>query len=436
MNGNSQYLTIDDVAKTLNLTRQTISKYIHNKKLNAIKISKSYRIPVEEFNEFMNKNKTISDSLIEIPYKTKSKNCSLFYNEKAFEFEILNMDCNGRLEETEKQHCEKYNAFLSGDNLNILNLMREKLTNKIDLIYIDPPFGTGQIFSNYNKETAYSDSLIKQEYLEFLRKRLILLRELLTEFGSIYLHIDKQIGHYVKIIMDEIFGDKNFINDITRIKCNPKNFSRKAYGNYSDMILFYAKKRDNQIWNEIKDPLSEIDINNLFPKLDNMGQRFTTHPLHAPGETINGDTGQEWNGLKPPKGRHWRYTREVLSKLNEEGLIEWSKTGNPRKIVFAKNHNGRKIQDIWEYKDKGISYSSYPTEKNYEMLKRIILNSSNENSLVLDCFAGSGNTLIAANDLNRKWIGIDNSLKSLEVVKKNFESNGIDCNYYNYLTVV
>lgn len=283
-------------------------------------------------------------------------------------------------------------------------------------------------------DLVYSDCLINQEFLEFLRKRLILLRECLSEQGSIYLHIDKKIGHYVKVIMDEIFGYKSFINDITRIKCNPKNFARNAFGNYTDVILFYVKNWDMNIFNDVKEQLTNEEIKKLFSKSHPKLGRYTTHPLHAPSETINGDTGKEWNSLRPPKGRHWRYSREELTRLDMQGLIEWSETGNPRKMVFVKDHKGKKVQDVWEFKDKGLSYVDYPTQKNHDMLKRIILNSSNEGSLVLDCFAGSGGTLLVANQLRRQWIGIDNSLRSLEAVKENFQNTRVDCNYYNFIS--
>lgn len=301
------------------------------------------------------------------------------------------------------------------------------------MIYIDPPFGTGLNFNSINDDSAYSDKLINHEFLEFVRKRLFLLRELLSDEGSIYLHIDKKIGHYIKIIMDEAFGYKNFINDITRIKCNPKNFARNAYGNYSDMILYYAKNRDKQIWNEIKQPMSETKRKELFPKEHSELGFYTTNPIHAPGKTVDGDTGLEWKGIMPPKGRHWRYSREVLTELDKNGLIEWSSNGNPRKIVLADEHKGFKIQDVWEFKDKGLSYVDYPTQKNESMLERIILNSSNENSIVLDCFCGSESTLKSADKNNRQWIGIDNSTHSLEVVRETFKKLKIKCNYFEYL---
>ena len=153
-----------------------------------------------------------------------------------------------------------------------------------------------------------------------------------------------------------------------------------------------------------------------------------------PGKTIDGDTGLEWKGLLPPKGRHWRYSREVLSELDKNGMIEWSANGNPRKIVLADEHKGFKIQDVWEFKDKGLSYVDYPTQKNENMLERIISNSSNENSVVLDCFCGSGSTLKTADKLNRKWIGIDNSTHSFEVVRRTFQEQGIKCNFSEYIS--
>ncbi len=311
----------------------------------------------------------------------------------------------------------KGRAFFEGDNKDILLGMLPSLSQGIDLIYIDPPFGTGRAFSSIEADQAYSDELSGSAFLVFLWERLVLLRECLSERGSIYLHIDKKIGHYVKLLMDELFGEENFINDITRIKCNPKNFSRKAYGNYSDMILYYAKNRDRQIWNEIREPLEEEEIQQLFPKTDPNKGPYTTHPLHAPGETRQGDTGLSWKGMNPPPGRHWRYSREELDRLEEAGLIEWSASGNPRKIVYARGHQGKKVQDVWTFKDKGLSHVDYPTQKNHDLLRRIILNSSHPHSWVMDAFAGSGGTLWMAESLGRKWIGMDSSPLALRCIE-------------------
>ncbi len=251
------------------------------------------------------------------------------------------------------------NLLIHGENFNALkNLLHFGYKNKIDLIYIDPPFSTNNIFTldknrartisnSSNDEVAYTDKLSGDNFLEFLRERLILLRELLSEQGSIYLHIDYKIGHYVKILMDEIFGINNFRNDITRIKCNPKNFDRNAYGNIKDMILFYSKGK-NPIWNNPRENFSTEDIFNRFKKIDKLGRRYTTIPIHAPGETKNGQTSMEWKGMLPPKGRHWRCPPYQLDELDKNGMIEWSKTGNPRKIIYADDalKNGKKKQDI------------------------------------------------------------------------------------------
>ena len=137
---------------------------------------------------------------------------------------------------------EAKSMLIKGDNLRVMKHLSDRLglREKVDLVYIDPPFGTSNTFrmsgdkanaisKSNDGELAYNDSLVDAEYLEFLRERLLLLRDLLSKQGSIYVHIDYKIGHYVKILMDEIFGRQNFINDLTRIKCNPKNFERKGY---------------------------------------------------------------------------------------------------------------------------------------------------------------------------------------------------------------
>ncbi|MDO8529389.1 MAG: DNA methyltransferase [bacterium] len=322
------------------------------------------------------------------------------------------------------------NKLIHGDNLPVLRTLLDKYAGKVDLIYIDPPFATNGHFkigedrastisSSNNDDIAYNDTLIGADFLEFLRERLIFLRKLLSENGSIYLHIDYKIGHYVKLIMDEIFGRKNFRNDITRIKCNPKNFYRKAYGNVKDLILFYSKS-ENPIWNDPRVQYTEEDEVRLFKKFDKDGRLYTTIPLHAPGETANGNTGKEWKGIKPPKGRHWRSEPALLEEWNEAGLIEWSANGVPRKKIFLDEKDGKKMQDIWEFKDP--QYPNYPTEKNLDLLKFIINASSSEGNLVLDCFCGSGTTLVAAQELNRKWIGIDQSDQAIKIVKKRLNS--------------
>ncbi len=354
----------------------------------------------------------------------------LEYKGKKSEREILNKN-TPIIFKSISGNAESQSKLIKGENIAVLKyLLSNGFKEKIDLVYIDPPFATNNTFtiskekansiSRSNSDNlAYDDSLVGPEYLEFIRERLILLRELLSDKGSIYFHIDYKIGHYIKVLMDEVFGKENFVNDITRIKCNPKNFNRKAFGNVKDMILLYSKT-GNHIWNEPKAQLSDEDIKKLFKKIDKDGRKYTTIPLHAPGETKDGPTGQKWRGMMPPKGRHWRSPPSVLEELDKKGLIEWSKNGVPRKKIYADEKDGKKIQDIIEFKD--LQNPAYPTEKNLDLLKLLIITSSNKNSIVLDCFCGSGTTLKAAKDLGRKWIGIDQSEEAISVALKKLKS--------------
>ena len=346
------------------------------------------------------------------------------YDNKKLERDILENTASADLHVVSGEGAK--NKLIHADNLAALKTLLDDYAGKIDLVYIDPPFATNGHFrisddrastisSASGDAIAYSDTLVGADFLEFLRERLIFIRELLSDRGSIYLHIDYKIGHYVKLVMDEVFGREMFRNDITRIKCNPKNFNRKAYGNIKDLILFYSKSA-TPTWNDPRMPFTAEDEERLFKKVDNDGRRYTTIPLHAPGETSNGKTSREWKGMKPPKGRHWRTDPAILEEWDKHGLIEWSSNGVPRKKIFLDEKDGKKMQDIWEFKDP--QYPQYPTEKSLEMLKFIIEASSNEGDLVLDCFAGSGTTLVAAQSLNRNWIGIDESEPAIKVVQK------------------
>lgn len=324
------------------------------------------------------------------------------------------------------------NVLIQSDNLIGLQylLSEKKLKGKIDLVYIDPPFATGGNFTITNGrattisnskdgDIAYTDCIKSTDFINYLRDRIVLIHELLSEQGSMYLHIDYKIGHYVKVMMDEIFGIENFRNDITRIKCNPKNFNRIGYGNIKDLILFYTKS-NNPIWNEPRDKYTEKDLEKLFPKKDSVGRRYTTVPIHAPGETKNGESNLPFKGILPPKGRHWRTDVKTLEKWDSEGLIEWSQNGNPRKIIYADEREGKRVQDIWEFKDP--QYPIYPTEKNSDLLDLIIKTSSKEDSIVLDCFCGSGTTLKAAHLNNRQWIGIDKSDLAIKAAKNKLDN--------------
>ena len=323
--------------------------------------------------------------------------------------------------------------FYSGDNLEGLGLLAEKGI-KVDLVYIDPPYATNNEFLidvdransiSASGELAYADTVLGDDYLQQLRLRLETIRRVMAEDGSIYVHIDVKMEHHVRLLMDEVFGPRNFRNSITRIKCNPKNFARYSYGNIRDTILFYSVSPDRIKWHPQQEPLTDEDAVSRYPLVDGEGRRYATTPLHAPGVTRNGPTGGTWRGMAPPAGRHWRYPPERLEELDAAGLVAWSSTGNPRKIIYADDSPGKLPQDVWVFKDP--QRPSYPTQKNAAMLERIIRTSSDPGDTVLDCYAGSGSTLLEAARLGRRFIGMDNSPAAWEVVAEQLRSEGVEC---------
>lgn len=298
------------------------------------------------------------------------------------------------------------------DNIDVLSalLQDENVCGKTTLVYIDPPYNTGGVFETRDFKYAYDDRFTINGYLEFMRKRLDLLYRLLSDEGSIYVHLDSNMVFHVKVMMDEIFGMRNFKGMITRKKCKSKNFTRKTYGNISDFILFYTKT-EKTVWNRPYEAWDDEKILKEYPYIEEgTGRRYKKVPIHAPG-TRNGATGMPWRGLMPPEGKHWQFTPDKLDKMDADGEIYWSSNGNPRRKVYLDQSNGIPVQDIWlDYLDvnnQNTYVTGYPTEKNLDMLKRIVETSSRPGDLVLDCFAGSGTTLVAAEELGRQWIGVD-----------------------------
>jgi adenine-specific DNA-methyltransferase len=212
---------------------------------------------------------------------------------------------------------------------------------------------------------------------------------------------------------------------ITRKKCKTKNFTKNSFGNISDYILFYTKS-NNYVWNKQFEKWTNDKILKEYPFIEEVtGRRHKRVPIHAPG-TRNGETGKMWRGMMPPEGKHWQFTPAKLDELDSNGEIYWSSNGNPRRKVYLDQSEGIALQDIWlDYLDinnQNTHTTGYPTEKNIDMLKRIILASSNENDLVMDCFAGSGTTLVAANELNRSWIGVDIGNEAIKVIINRFQN--------------
>lgn len=288
---------------------------------------------------------------------------------------------------------------------------------KAKLIYLDPPYATGLGFASRSNEHAYSDSLTEATYIEFMRRRFVLMRELLDDDGSIYVHIGHQMVGELKLMLDEVFGRDNFINLITRRKCSSKNFTKSQYSNLNDYILFYTKGK-NYIWNKPSKKPEPEWIAKEYSKVDERGQ-FKLVPVHAPG-VRHGATGGEWRGMMPPPGKHWQYSPDKLEELDANGEIHWSKNGNPRRKIYFTESKSIGYTDYWdEFRDahnQNILVTGYPTEKNFDMMKLIVEASSNPGDLVIDPFCGSGSTLHAASALGRKWIGIDESFAAAKTV--------------------
>lgn len=302
------------------------------------------------------------------------------------------------------------NAFILDDNFFVLNQLISQ-NRKATLFYLDPPYRTGFDFHSRSLEHAYNDDMGQAAYIEFMRRRLILMRECMTDDGSIYVHIGHQMLAHIKVIMDEVFGPEQFRNLITRRKCSSKNFTSRQFANINDFILFYSKRRSYK-WNQPQIEAEEAWVLKEYPKLDTLGRRYKLVPIHAPG-TRNGETGQPWRDMIPPPGKHWQYVPQKLEEFDRQGDIHWSKNGNPRRKVYWSADKKRKLTDYWEqYRDahhQSVQITGYPTEKNLDMLKTIVGASSDVGDLVIDPFCGSGTTLQAARDLDRRFIGVDTS---------------------------
>jgi adenine-specific DNA-methyltransferase len=360
----------------------------------------------------------ITDEVFSGDYKYELK-----YEGKTSEYEIINSKVKNDYELIVGGHYE--NELYFGDNLDVMSCLihQKHLNGKVKLVYIDPPYGTNSIFQSRHQKDSYKDDLVGSHFIEFIRRRLILIRELLSEDGSIYLHLDGNMTFQMKVIMDEIFGAKNFRGFITRKKCSNKNSTRKTYGNISDYIIFYSKS-DNYTWHRATDAWTDEKIIKEYPCIDEKsGKRYKKVPIHAPG-IRNGETGKEWRGMLPPQGKHWQYTPAKLDEFDAKGEIYWSTTGNPRRKVFLDEDKGIPVQDIWldvqDSLNQSIKITGYPTEKNPYLLERIINASSSQGDIVMDCFSGSGTTLDLAEQLGRKWIGIDNSSEAIRNIFNRF----------------
>jgi adenine specific DNA methylase Mod len=301
--------------------------------------------------------------------------------------------------------------LIHGDNLEALGaLLAEKERGRLQnadgtpgvrLVYMDPPFASGGRYRTGTGRHAFGDRLRGKAFIEFMRARLVILKDILAEDGSVYLHLDWRMSHHMRVLMDEVFGEENFLNEIIwhyggrGAKAVAHRFARNH-----DTILLYRKK--GHVFNRLTTEKKVAEGAKGFSR-DNDGRWFKTAP--------RGD-----------------YTDKSIERLEKEGRIYRTRTGRIRIKYFLREENGKLFEeklvgDVWDDIPDGMHLpgaekTGYPTQKPEALLMRVIGASSNAGDLVLDAFAGSGTTLVAAQKLGRKWIGMDKSELAVETMEK------------------
>ena len=368
------------------------------------------------------------------------------------------------------------NALYYGDNLAVL---REHVPDEsVDLVYLDPPFNSNASYNVLFKEKtgeespaqirAFTDTwewtqetertyeqdiilnpavpaAVKEmitafrqfignnammAYLVMMAPRLVELNRVLKPTGSIYLHCDPTASHYLKILMDTVFGATNFRNEVIW-KRSHAHSSAKRYGPIHDTLLFYSKS-DNYLWTDERNPYDDAYVNRYFKFDDQDGRgRYWTGDLTGSG-TRNGETGRDWHGFNPTtKGRHWMYPPSVLDQLNGDNRIYWPKNEAawPKLKRYLAEAKGMPLQDIFDdiyglqtMGGRKGERLGYPTQKPEALLERIIRASSNEGDVVLDPFCGCGTAVAVAQKLGRRWIGIDITHLAVALMKNRLKT--------------
>lgn len=360
------------------------------------------------------------------------------------------------------------NTLFYGDCLDVLrDLVEDRDFPGVDLIYLDPPFNSKRDYSvlfstpkghkSDAQITAFEDTwhwgeqaedefdqILHQEntrvaeimrslrsflgendmmaYLVMMANRLLVMHTVLKETGSLYLHCDPTASHYLKIVLDGVFGAVNFRTEISWKRSSAHSDAKQGraqYGNIRDILFYYTKGKD-WTWNWQYTPYDEDYIENFYGHVEeDTGRHFTLSDLTAakPG----GDTSYEWKGRKPYAGRYWAYSRENMMAFEKEGRLYYPKgNGPPRYKRYLDEMPGVPLQNDWQdIKPASKSeYLGYRTQKPLALLERIISASSNEGDVVMDPFCGCGTAVHAAQKLNRKWIGIDITHLAIALIEK------------------
>ena len=339
-------------------------------------------------------------------------------------------------------------TIFTGDNLPI---MRGMNSESVDLIYLDPPFNSNANYAapigseaagaefkdtwtlndvdvawldlieakhpalNRVIHAAMTDS--DKSYLIYMAVRLIEMHRILKPTGSIYLHCDPTMSHYLKLVMDAVFGKRNFRNEIVWQRTNAHNLKAKYFSKTHDVLLFYSKDKD-YTWNNQYTDYSQAQLSRY--KKDETGRLYTGRDLTV---SSGGNRNFQWRGSRPSSNRSWGASLEQLERWYREGRILLKRDGTPRLDglkVYLDELPGKQIPAIWtdipRIGNTSKERLGYPTQKPLALLERIIKASSNEGEVVFDPFCGCATTLVAADRLQRDWIGIDISAKAAELV--------------------
>jgi site-specific DNA-methyltransferase (adenine-specific) len=354
------------------------------------------------------------------------------------------------------------NTLYYGDNLEV---MRKYLPDEcIDLVYLDPPFNSNRDYNLLFREQsgepaqgqikAFTDTWQWSEraydefcqtcpkpalvelvqgfvrtlgrndltaYLVMMAPRLVELHRVLKPTGSLYLHCDYLASSYLRVMLDVVFGAKNFRNEIVWKRTSAHANVGKRYGVITDTILFYTKTQ-NYKWNMLYTPYSEEYIQNTYRYIEEgTGRRYALRDLTASMQRASSGQLYEWKGIRPPASRCWAYTRDQMERFESERRIVYSSKGYPRLKVYLDEMPGVPLQNLWTDLPPISSHSAerlgYPTQKPLALLERILQASSNEGDTVLDPFCGCGTAIVAAQKLNRRWIGIDITHLAIALIK-------------------
>jgi adenine-specific DNA-methyltransferase len=341
------------------------------------------------------------------------------------------------------------NRLIWGDKKYVLPALLDEFAGKINLIYIDPPFNVGADFSynaaipdnpetDENEQAIFNKqpSVIEQKayrdtwgrgldsYLEWFYETVVILRELLTEKGSIFIHLDWNAGHYAKAILDEVFGEDCYINTITWKRSDAHSDigqGAKHLGKIVDCIFYYSRVSENQTVNIQFMPLPTSTVEKWYRHIEEgTGRRYNKADITGPGGATKGNPVYEWKGIT----RAWRFSKQRMEELEKEGRIVYSASGQPYLKRYLDESKGVPTQDLWDdiKMIRGIHVNSeslgYATQKPEELLERIIKLGSNENDLILDCFCGSGTTAAVAEKLGRRWITCDLGRFAIHTTRK------------------